>query len=109
MFTNAGHPLPIVVREDGSHIKLTQTGDSPSLAVGQFPGSVYRDDTFDLLPGDRLVLFTDGVSEALENELLRCIVENRKLGASKLGEAVMKDLSQTKSYDDQTLIVITLD
>jgi len=105
--SNAGHPLPIIVRRDGTDSELATKHDS--LALGQFADSVYNDDTLSLLPGDRLVFYTDGVREALGDELLKCIFENRNLGAAKLGEAVVNKLNNTESRDDQTLIVIAFD
>jgi sigma-B regulation protein RsbU (phosphoserine phosphatase) len=106
--SNAGHPFPIIVRKDASDCELIADG-SPSPAVGQYADSVYSDYGVNLASGDRLVFYTDGVSEALGDELLTCILENRKLGAAKLGEALVSRLRKKKSQDDQTLIVIALD
>lgn len=108
-FANAAHPGPVLVHKDGGVSILAHALDLPSFAVGQYARSVYGADTVDLIPGDRIVFFTDGVSEALEGELLKCIVENRKLSAKKLGEALMRKVAKAKSDDDQTLIVLSLD
>src|SRR5260221_3288740 len=57
---NAGHPRAIVARRDGSAIRLEQGG--LPLGVSDQPGIV--DEEIRLSPGDAIVLFTDGVSEA---------------------------------------------
>jgi PAS domain S-box-containing protein len=54
-----GHPLPLVLRADGTVI----AAGSPGTLLGIFPDPELVDRTVDLGPGDALVLFTDGVIE----------------------------------------------
>ena len=61
-FANAGHVPPLVISKDGCR-ELKST----DMVVGLFEGAAYRDQSVTLEPGDSLVLFTDGVTEA-ENE-----------------------------------------
>jgi len=61
-FANAGHVSPLVVRKSQID-EFTQT----DIVIGLFAAANYRDQSFMLEPGDSLVLFTDGVTEA-ENE-----------------------------------------
>jgi len=61
-FTNAGHVPPLVITRDGV-TPLTST----DLVVGLFTHATYRTQSITLAPGDSLVLFTDGITEA-ENE-----------------------------------------
>jgi serine phosphatase RsbU (regulator of sigma subunit)/pSer/pThr/pTyr-binding forkhead associated (FHA) protein len=61
-FTNAGHVAPLVVSSRG--VEALTTTD---MVVGLFAQAPYRTQTVTLGPGDSLVLFTDGVTEA-ENE-----------------------------------------
>lgn len=61
-FTNAGHVPPLVVGRDGVQ-QLTTT----DMVIGLFAAAQYRNQSVTLAPGDSLVLFTDGVTEA-ENE-----------------------------------------
>jgi serine phosphatase RsbU (regulator of sigma subunit) len=110
IYANAGHPPPILARRDGSTLKLEHAHDSRSLAVGQLYGSDYRSETVELTPGDRLVLFTDGISETLDERLLACVRDNRRLGAKELGEAIIQKTIQAKgAADDKSLIVVAVE
>lgn len=59
-FTNAGHNFPILLRADGT-CRTLETG---GLLVGMMEGAVCEEGGVALEPGDRLVLYTDGVTEA---------------------------------------------
>jgi len=61
-FANAGHVAPLVVSAKG-----VQALRSTDIVVGIMPQAQYRDQSIALAPGDSLVLFTDGVTEA-END-----------------------------------------
>jgi len=58
--SSAGHPLPLVRRADGR----TQTFGQPGTLLGVLPDPELHDSRTSLRPGDSLVLFTDGVTEA---------------------------------------------
>jgi serine phosphatase RsbU (regulator of sigma subunit) len=58
-FTNAGHVPPLVVGAAG-----VQVLSSTDMVVGLFANAGYRTQSVALAPGDSLVLFTDGVTEA---------------------------------------------
>jgi sigma-B regulation protein RsbU (phosphoserine phosphatase) len=59
-YVNCGHPSPVLLRADGE-IELL---DSTATVLGAFTGSVFLERTVSLARGDRLVLFSDGLSEA---------------------------------------------
>lgn len=59
-YTNAGHDAPILRRADGSMETLEATGR----VVGMMPGALYDEHTCRLAPGDMVLLYTDGVTEA---------------------------------------------
>jgi len=58
-YCNAGHPYPILV-SSGAVRTLDQNG----AVLGVFPTWTYQDSSVDLSSGDRLLLFTDGITEA---------------------------------------------
>ncbi|HEY6927695.1 MAG TPA: SpoIIE family protein phosphatase [Steroidobacteraceae bacterium] len=114
-YTNAGHNAPILMRRDGSHVRLEGSG----AALGVFAGWDYEQDEIDLASGDRLLLFTDGVTEAAnpegeeygEERLLELVKENRHLGAAGLEIKVMHAINEFSAgtlRDDATLIFVAV-
>ena len=77
-FANAGHVPPLVISQDG--VQQLKTTD---MVVGLFGHAKYRNQTIQLNPGDSMVLFTDGVTEA-ENET------EEQLGLDPVAELVQK-------------------
>ncbi|MCK4303953.1 MAG: SpoIIE family protein phosphatase, partial [Candidatus Eisenbacteria sp.] len=63
-FVNAGHNPPRLVRADGSHSELNPVGP----ILGVFPGLEFAEQSVAMVPGDLLVAFTDGVSEAMNED-----------------------------------------
>ncbi len=61
-YANGGHNPPLVVHSDGSSELLPLTG---GIALGLVPGLEFEQETFTLAPGDTVVLYTDGVTEAM--------------------------------------------
>ncbi|MEU5026461.1 SpoIIE family protein phosphatase [Streptomyces milbemycinicus] len=56
---SAGHPLPLVLRPDGS----VRTVAEPQILLGVVDDVAYQSETFELAPGETLVCVTDGVTE----------------------------------------------
>jgi sigma-B regulation protein RsbU (phosphoserine phosphatase) len=114
-YTNAGHNAPIHLRRDGSHTRLRQGGD----VLGVFSSCAYEQGETNLTPGDRLLLFTDGVTEARnaigeefgEQRLLRILSENRERSAAALQKKILEvlaDFNEGELADDATLIVVAV-
>jgi sigma-B regulation protein RsbU (phosphoserine phosphatase) len=61
-YCNAGHPAPLLLRADGSIVRL-ETGGT---VIGAFEDSPFTEATIDIARGDHLVLFTDGITEAAQ-------------------------------------------
>src|SRR6185503_809892 len=57
-FTNAGHNPPLLVRQNGECVRLEAGGS----VLGAFPNAPFAEDQIQLQPGDRLALFTDGLT-----------------------------------------------
>ena len=115
-YSNAGHYLPCLVREDGSVERLSAGGP----VLGVFSDATYEQAQTHLSSGDRLVLFTDGVTEARnaddeefgEERLLAAILEHRACSAPAL-EARLTDTVASFAgdalQDDATLIVVAVE
>lgn len=114
-YANAGHNAPIVMRADGSHARLQEGGG----VLGVFEEQKFGLGTVNLEAGDRLVLFTDGVTEASNREgeefgegrLLSLLEENRTLTANAIKEkiaAAITDFSGGHLTDDATLLVLSV-
>ncbi|QLA19806.1 PP2C family protein-serine/threonine phosphatase [Desulfolutivibrio sulfoxidireducens] len=64
-YANAGHNLPVAIRADGATAFLPRSGGLVLGAVSDFP---YKTTSLTLAPGDTLVVYTDGVTEAMDRE-----------------------------------------
>lgn len=62
-YANAGHNPPMLLSRDG-----LRALDAGGTVLGWLPTTAYRDETVVLQPGDTLVMFTDGVTEARDGE-----------------------------------------
>jgi sigma-B regulation protein RsbU (phosphoserine phosphatase) len=114
-YTNAGHNAPILVHRDGTHERLEAGGG----VLGVFPHQTFAAGAAQLAPGDRVILFTDGVTEASDTageefgdrRLLHLLQEHRAASASALQEkilAVAGEFSQGHWHDDATLLVVAV-
>ncbi|HET8675327.1 MAG TPA: GAF domain-containing SpoIIE family protein phosphatase [Blastocatellia bacterium] len=77
LYINAGHNPPLLLRADGT----TRLLDKSSLPVGVFEDSRYSEAVVDFLPGDILVLYTDGVTEAMN-------IQDESFGVERLEKTV---------------------
>ena len=64
-YTNAGHCNPLVIHPDGTASELSPTD---GLVIGLMPGEEYDHKTATLMPGETLVIYSDGVTEAVNPE-----------------------------------------
>ena len=116
-YVNAGHDAPIVVREGGDGGASIARLETEGLLLGVLPDAVYAPKTIELLPGDTLVLFTDGVADARnavgecfdEGRLSDLLLGNRRLPPDELAAAVMREveafIGAEQQFDDITLVV----
>lgn len=111
--TNAGHNHPMLFRKDGTLVRLVEGG--PPLGI--FPNCRYGQQELVLGPGDQLLLFTDGVTEACNAKgeefgddrliaLGRATVDAHTLHQSVV-EAV-KAFSADVTRDDVTVVALTV-
>ena len=64
-YANGGHNSPLVIHEDGTSTLLPLTG---GIALGVATGLEYKQETVTLSPGDTVIFYTDGVTEAMNGE-----------------------------------------
>ena len=114
-YASAGHCPPLLLRGSGEVISLKE-GGTP---LGILPGKEYADTEVQLEAGDRLILYTDGLTEAMNAEeqefgearLVEMGKRNRALSAADLLEAIMKEVSGYSGgsfQDDFTLVVVAV-
>ena len=75
-YANGGHNPPLIVHSDGSSMELPQTN---GVALGVMDGMEYEQSTVTLEPGDTVVFYTDGVSEAMNSV-------NEEFGMDRFGK-----------------------
>ena len=115
-FTNAGHNFPIIKRETGDHSFLSEAG----LIIGVQSDYKYQSTTVKLKPGDTIVFYTDGITEALnldveefgEQQLINIVLNFPFRTAEELRNHIYEEMIQftpgTSQYDDLTLIVLRI-
>ena len=118
IYANGGHNPPLLRHADGQVEALAATG---GMVLGAFPDVEYREDEIQFTAGDRLVLYTDGVTEAFDPELhlydeQRFIVELAMKGGSdaqSVLDGIFQDVATfvgtAPQSDDITLAVIAWD
>ena len=112
-YVNAGHNPPMVVRRDNS-ISWLETGGAP---IGMFPDSNYEVGAVQLIPGDLVLAYTDGVIEAVNpageewgvEGLRRAAAESFKQCADDIVHSIfasMDEFSRAHQGDDATVAVL---
>lgn len=114
-YCNAGHNAPYVLRADGTIELLPKAGN---VMVGAFKDAVYKEDTLQLAHGDTLVMFTDGVTEAMNrsdkvfgNKRLEFLLGGLSdLSCQQIVETVKTGISYfvdgAEQSDDMTMLVL---
>ena len=115
LFANAGHCLPLVKHGDGTfEFYKSRTG----FVLAGMEGVRYRKNELTLEPGDAIYLYTDGVSEAIDqkeelygDDRLRAILEKHKDDTlQQICDAVKQDVDafvgDAPQFDDITMLVL---
>jgi sigma-B regulation protein RsbU (phosphoserine phosphatase) len=113
-YVNAGHNLPMLCRKSGALERLEAGG----LPIGIMADAPYQSGTATLMPGDWLVIFTDGVIEA-ENDrteefgearLLQTIATGSQETPAQLMQRIMTSIDifvgNTPQHDDMTCLLV---
>jgi sigma-B regulation protein RsbU (phosphoserine phosphatase) len=112
-YSNAGHYPPILIRAEGSIERLTAGGP----VLGVLSDGVYEEASVPIRPGDRVILFTDGITEARnaadeefgEERLIATAAQNRGASSAVLDHSIattLRAFTGGKYQDDATLVVM---
>jgi len=117
-FVNAGHNPPILVQKSEKHVELTHLNKTGTL-IGIFAENVWQENQITLKPGEILVLYTDGITEA-QNEvedfygidrfhetLEMEFTTSAEIYRNRILENVHTFMGSSPRLDDITLIVIS--
>ncbi|NWG13369.1 MAG: serine/threonine-protein phosphatase [Acidobacteria bacterium] len=113
-YVNAGHNAPFLIRSDGSINRLAAT----STLLGFMYGLGFDSETACVAPGDRVLLFTDGVTEAFngageeygEERLSQYLARNRQSKDGGLIRSLVDDVlafcGPARPLDDMTIMTV---
>ncbi|MCD4690458.1 PP2C family protein-serine/threonine phosphatase [bacterium] len=113
-YVNAGHNPPCVLRASGEREYLDKGG----LVVGVMPGIKYEQGTVALSIGDDLMLYTDGITEAMnveeemfgEERLEQLLVQHRHRSARDIEEHIYTEIVDfaegAAQADDLTMVIV---
>jgi serine phosphatase RsbU (regulator of sigma subunit)/anti-sigma regulatory factor (Ser/Thr protein kinase) len=108
-----GHPEPLIVRTDGTVEPITCNG----MLVGAFPGTSYVTATTVLHPGDLVLFYTDGITEARRDDEFFGLQRMQQQLAATVGataETVIRQLHtaveafRTRQRDDMAMLTLRL-
>jgi len=116
LYANAGHNPPLFVPKKNKKIQfLNPTGP----ILGPAPNSKFETDSVNFAPGDLLVIYTDGIVEAANNNfefygerrLKKLVSANRNKELKHLAYLIVEDVikfstSDSKYQDDKTVVLI---
>jgi phosphoserine phosphatase RsbU/P len=113
-YSNAGHNAAMLVRADGTAERLSRGG----MMVGAFDWAEYEEVSTSLQPGDLLLVFSDGISEAEddkgeeygEERMVAFAIEHRTLSPHDLRRELFDEIDKwsgdRERGDDQTLLIV---
>lgn len=113
-YANAGHNPALVLRQDGTAQWLNSTG----VPLGLLPMADYDCDEIDMGSGDLLVLYTDGIVEAIDpaeeeydvERLEAAVRDHREMSLEEMADAIDSDLERfvrgVPFADDRTIVML---
>lgn len=116
-YTNAGHNPPLIYRKSEG-VQCLKKVDG--LILGLMNGIPYSSNTIQLASGDRILLYTDGITEAHnvanelygEDRLNKVFMDNIDKTEDETIDAILKDIERfskgAPQFDDITMMVLTI-
>ena len=116
VYSNAGHNPPLLVSANGTTALLSEGG----MVLGIFPDNSYDQAVIAIGPGDRVVFYTDGITESRnaagdeygEDRLKEVALASRHTALDAMKDALLADVNEFtggKFDDDATLIVVGIE
>ncbi|MFL5339969.1 MAG: SpoIIE family protein phosphatase [Gemmataceae bacterium] len=87
-FVNAGHMSPLIYRKASNTLEEGISNDKSGFPLGMMEGMEYDFTQAELLPGDSVIIFTDGVTDALS-------LQNAPFGNEGVTKAILADVTAT--------------
>ncbi len=118
-YVNGGHNPPAVLRKEDGAWRVLRLGDGGPV-IGLLAGAVYKEQMLHLLPGDIVLAFTDGISEATnaaedewgEDRMIAEAQAHADLHAEELLQRLFRAAdafaASAPQHDDMTLVVLRL-
>lgn len=113
-YANAGHNPPLLLQPNGTFQPLPGNG----VALGVLPDTSMKSLSMPLRPGETIILYTDGVTEALNEDFDEFGLERLQIAARAaarrptpeivrhITDSIRDHTGQTPQFDDMTLIVL---
>ena len=113
-YANAGHNPPLLLQPNGAFRPLLGHG----IALGILPETHMKSQTMQLRPGETIILYTDGVTEALNEDFDEFGLDRLQAAARTAARQPVADIvshitgnirdhvGQTPQFDDMTLIIL---
>ena len=109
---NAGHLPPIIRRANGTLERVARTGGAP---LGMLPGMQAGEESISVGPGDIVIMYTDGIVEAMNAreelygfERFESLLKKGAIDAEALKTAIIADVNRftglSPQHDDMTLV-----
>jgi serine phosphatase RsbU (regulator of sigma subunit) len=114
-FVNAGHPTPLIYRRATGKLEAAASKESIGLPLGVAQGYPYEAQAAQLLPGDCVLLFSDGITDAMDKDnnpiqmrAIHAAAQASPLPPRALGDRIIRLVKQhaagRSQHDDITLV-----
>ncbi len=131
LYSNGGHPFPLIIPKnpEDARLKTGKRKAKPFIVLSDIkkngqplgfdPNSVYQDSSQEFEPGDRLLMYTDGIVECFNPEqkqwgtraLEKSVQKNMELSPVLFRDRIMADMEEFRANtplpDDATLVVVS--
>lgn len=114
-YSSGGHEYPFLIHSFTSHKRL-KTGGIP---VGVLENQEYEEETVEIKPGDKLVIYSDGITDSRnsndeefgEARLEQLLMEKANKSSQQLMDSIfnasLKHSKESELFDDMTMVVLT--